>query len=139
MSKKVTKIPHAELLYIDKVIDYSPLALAALTPRSRTELNSVACKWKYSFTLCTINRKYTMYARSEEEQFLWLSAFYRILGVEVVDASYQISSTTRDFYKSNQHGVKLLKVRKEDNIRLQQNSDRDTDRETILNPSGDKT
>ena len=67
VSQKVTKIPKSELLYIDKVIDYSPLALASLSPRSRKEIDSVTCKYKYSYTLNTVKRKYTLFARTKEE------------------------------------------------------------------------
>ena len=47
------------------------------------------CKWKFSFELHTIYRKYLLFARTAEEQFLWLTAFYEIAQVEVIDMGYQ--------------------------------------------------
>jgi hypothetical protein len=118
VSKKVVKVPISELLYIDKVIDYSPITLAALSPRSRKEIDSVTCKFKYSFTLCTVSRKYTLFARTQEEQFLWMSSFYRVLNVEVADSSYKVPKYLQKVYSSKQLGYDLIRVRDNDEIRV---------------------
>jgi hypothetical protein len=52
--------------FIDSVIDH--------TQRKK----QISCPWKYSFALQTEDRTYHLFAKNEEEQFLWLSAFYRI-------------------------------------------------------------
>jgi hypothetical protein len=31
-----------------------------------------------------------LFCRNEEEQFLWLSAFYRICGIQVADTAYKV-------------------------------------------------
>ena len=87
LAKNVTKIPFSELLYIDSVQFHSP-----------DNRNTVSCKWKHSFSLQTKERKFYLFARNEEEQFLWLTAFYRIARVQTVDMKYDPSPEIMKMY-----------------------------------------
>ena len=78
ISKKVKKIPISSLLYIDNVQNHS------------TKKQNISCVWKYSFSLNTSERKYFLFARNEEEQYLWLTAFYRMCNVQVADTKYKV-------------------------------------------------
>ena len=80
MSKKCEKIPFTQLLYIESVQQHCE--------RSQ---NDVSCDWKFSFALQTKERKYFLFSRTEEEQFLWLTSFYRLANVQVVDMRYEPS------------------------------------------------
>ena len=51
---------------------------------------STSCVWKYSFTVITKQRNYVLFCRTSEEQFLWIRAFSRMLGVEFHDPNYKI-------------------------------------------------
>ena len=64
VSKKIVKIPFQRLLYIDAVQSHDP------------KVSKVSCPWKYSFALMTTDRKYFLFARTDEERFLWMSSFY---------------------------------------------------------------
>lgn len=88
------------MLYIESVQDHS----------SENETKS-SCKWKFSFSLQTKNRKYFLFARTEEEQFLWLTAFYRLVKVQVVDMKYQPSVEIKKLYS---HKVTNLHFRVRD-------------------------
>ena len=54
--------------------------------------------WKYSFALQTKERKFFLFARTEEEQFLWLTGFYRLARVQVVDMKYDVPRVLRIQY-----------------------------------------
>jgi len=69
ISKKFTKIPFSELLYIDSIVDHN------------TKKHAVSCEWKYSFSLQTKDRKFFLFSRTEEELFLWLTSFHRMAKV----------------------------------------------------------
>jgi hypothetical protein len=84
-SKVVNK---QEMLYIDHVDDYNI---------NKKKINA---KWKYSFTLRTTSRQYAFFARNEEEQFLWLSAFYRICGIQVADTAYKVPMQIKMQYQA---------------------------------------
>ena len=73
------RVPFRHLMYIDSVSN------------NETSGEHPKCPWKYQFCLETEERKYLLFARNEEEHFLWLTAFYRIAKVEVIDMSYQPS------------------------------------------------
>lgn len=66
-----------QIKFIDSVKIYTDEHL------NQDKSNDVNCEWKYSFTLCTTSRKFYFFVISEEELFLWMSAFYRLLGVQV--------------------------------------------------------
>ena len=87
ISKKVIKVPFSELLYIESVQEHS-----------LDKKNDVSCDWKFSFALQTKDRKFFLFARSEEEQFLWLTSFYRMAKVQVVDMRYEPSSELKQAY-----------------------------------------
>ena len=74
------KIPFNELLYIDSVQFHCD-----------ANNNSVSCDWKFSFAVQTKERKYFLFCKTEEEQFLWLTSFYRLARVQVVDMKYDVS------------------------------------------------
>lgn len=93
VAKKVSKVPFQELLYIDSVQHHREDAK-----------NGVSCDWKYSFALQTKDRKFFLFARNEEEQFLWLTAFYRMARVQVVDMKYTPSSHIMQMYSHRSTG-----------------------------------
>lgn len=67
VSKKVTKIPHSDLLYIDSVYDHTEKGLSNLDEKGRKKVGSVGCKFKFSFTLVAQKRRFILYARTQEE------------------------------------------------------------------------
>ena len=73
------RVPFRHLMYIDSVSN------------NEKSGEHPKCPWKYQFCLETEDRKYLLFSRNEEEHFLWLTAFYRIAKVEVIDMSYQPS------------------------------------------------
>lgn len=76
------------MLYIDNVQDYNI---------NKKKINT---KWKYSFQLRTTSRQYSFFARNEEEQFLWLSAFYRICSIQVADTAYKVPMQIKMQYQA---------------------------------------
>ena len=86
VSKKVIRIPFAQILFIDGITDH------------RDKKHEVTCEWKFSFSIQTKDRKYFLFARSEEEQFLWLSSFYRMAKVQVVDMKYEPPASIKKMY-----------------------------------------
>ena len=109
MSKKVTRIEKEEILFIDSVKIFSDDNKAYAE-----KLKDISCEWKFSFTLCTRRRKFYLFVISEEELFLWMSAFYRILGVSVNEGSYEIPKAIAELYHPSKTGCNILRLRDSD-------------------------
>lgn len=109
MSKKVTRIEKEEILFIDSVKIFSDDS----KPNGE-KFKDISCEWKFSFTLCTRRRKFYLFVISEEELFLWMSAFYRILGVAVNEGSYEVPKTIAALYDPSKTGCNILRLRDSD-------------------------
>ena len=81
-------------MYIDNVQNHS------------IKKQNISCNWKYSFALNTAERKYFLFARNEEEQYLWLTAFYRICNVQVCDTKYTVPIAIQELYTPRKTGEK---------------------------------
>ena len=93
VAKKIEKVPFQEMLFIDSVQYH------------RDDRSSgVTCEWKYSFGLQTKDRKYFLFSRTEEEQFLWLTSFYRMAGIQVVDMRYEPTQEVSKMYQHSTSG-----------------------------------
>lgn len=66
--------------------------------------------WKFGFTLVASDKNYEIFMRTPEEQFLWLTAFYRLLGVPVKDARYRVPKRIRTLYDVGQCGDKIFEI-----------------------------
>ena len=93
VSKKIEKVPLHELLYIDSVQFHD-----------EKNNNNVSCEWKHSFALQTKDRKFFLFCRTEEEQFLWITSFYRMARVQVVDMKFSPSAEIQKMYSYQQTG-----------------------------------
>ena len=93
VAKKIDKVPFQDMLFIDSVQYH------------RDDRSSgVTCEWKYSFGLQTKDRKYFLFSRTEEEQFLWLTSFYRMAGIQVVDMRYEPTQEVSKMYQHSTSG-----------------------------------
>ena len=78
-SEKKTLIKKSSLREVDQVKYYD----------GRIAKEKTSCEWKFKFTLVTKERDFNLFCRTEEEQFLWLSALYRICNISVADPAYR--------------------------------------------------